>query len=148
MKFILTICLLFFNLVSIHSQVLPGHLFQEWIKVAWHDPYNDQINHDKKEHIGSTDTLNYPYTIQFWENGEYVRIDKWNHYSGKWKWNQDSTKLGMNLLKANDKIYNDSTITEYRHYIYLLTKDSLIMGWQGRHGMVREFYIPRHMLKK
>ena len=145
MKYILTIFICLFNLSNLHSQVLTNDLFQKWIKVASYDPYDKLTSHnrDTGDFVSRIDTAKYKNTFQFTSNGEFFTDDNWNNKGiGKWKWNTDSTKIGISYLKYNEQINEDKPITDYRMYVFKLTKDSLIMGWQGRHGIVQEYYLP------
>ena len=145
MKYILTTCICLLSLSSLHSQILTNNLFQNWIKVASYDPYDKIISQkrDTSNFISRIDTAKYKSSFLFKSNGEVFSNDNWNNKGiGKWKWNSDSTKIGINYLKLNEQVYEDKPISEYQMYIYKLKKDSLIMGWQGRHGIVQEYYVP------
>ncbi len=130
---------------NLHSQIITNYLFQKWIKVAIYDPYDKIISNkpDTSNFISRIDTSKYKSSFLFKNNGEFFTDDTWNNNGmGKWKWNMDSTKIGMIYLKLNEQINEDKPISEYRMYVYKLTEDSLIMGWQGRHGIVQEYYVP------
>ncbi len=137
MKYILTliVCLINFNIL--YSQVNTTQLSQTWVKVGQNDPYDGDI-------ITIVDTTINRVTLQFMNNQGFLIIDNSNRKSGKWKWNEDSTKIGTCFLKINDQIFEDSPITDFRMYISLLTNDSLIIGVQGRHGIVRDFFISKN----
>ena len=145
MKYILTTCICIFILSNLHSQVITNYLFQKWIKVAIYDPYDKIISNkpDTSDFISRIDTSKYKSAFLFKNNAEFFTDDTWNNKGiGKWKWNMDSTKIGMIYLKLNEQIIEDRPISEYRMYVYKLTEDSLIMGWQGGHGIVQEYYVP------
>jgi len=134
MKFILFFLILFVTGFSMIAQTPADYLLQKWIKVASGDPYNGTD-------ISPIDTIKYKSTTQFLPNGSFFTIDNWNHKTGKWKWNDDSTKIGMYHTRINEDVIDDKPNSEVNMIIIKLTKDSLILGWQGPHGIVREIYV-------
>lgn len=146
MKYILTTCICLFSLSNLHSQVLTNYLFQKWIKIAWYNPYNKIISNqrDTSDFISRIDTTKDKNVFLFKKNGEFFTDDPWNNKGiGKWQWNTDSTKIGIIYLKLNEQVNEDKSISEYGMYVYKLTEDSLIMGWQGEEGIVQEYYVPK-----
>ena len=143
MKHLLAILLLIFNSSNLFSQVLTNHLFQKWILVATYDPFDSYSsqNPDTNAAIASIDTSKYKSTYQFTRNNELLIDDNWNDTrSEKWKWNVDSTKFEIYNLNYSSQTPPDRPV--YSMYVYKLTPDSLILGSQGRHGIVREYYLP------
>jgi hypothetical protein len=132
-----TLVLLFIIILSFdtYSQRSNNYLTQKWKYVAHNDPYygND---------ITSVDTTKLKTTIEFTSNGDYFYKDNWNNEIYRWKWNDDSTKIGIALIKNYAGNYPDRNIDEFNLSIIMLTRDSLIIGQQGRHGICRAFYIP------
>ena len=144
MKYLLTFCVCLISLPDLHSQVITNYLFNKWIKVASYDPYDKIISNDGEtsEFISNIDTTKYRTEFLFKSNGEIFTDDNWNNKGhGRWTLNNDSTKIGIIYLKLNEQVNEDKPIKEYRMFVYKLTIDSLIMGWQGRHGIVQEYYV-------
>ena len=133
MKFMLTFAISIFFHFSPSAQIIPEFLHQKWMEVASQGPkVGDTIFH--------FDTARYKINFEFLNNGTFFLSDSRNKMNGIWKWNEDTTKIGMHQLKVNDRVYDDKPITEYPMLILKLTKDSLIIGLQGSHGISREFY--------
>lgn len=135
MKHILTLIIYFSFNLNLFCQESSNYLVQTWIQVGRNDPYNG-------DEIHKTDTLIYKRVIRFTSAGHYYEKDTWaNNIYGKWELNSSATRIGVNYLKFRDKIHEDKPITEYRLEIIELTKNSLVIGEQGRHGICKTYYI-------
>ena len=137
MKLILTFTISIFFYFSHSAQTIPDCLHQKWLEVASQGPKAGDA-------IFRFDTVRYKINIEFLNNGIFFLSDGRNSVNGIWKWNEDTTKIGMHQLKVNDRVYDDKPITDYPMLILKLTKDSLIIGLQGTHGISKEFYLSKN----
>ena len=120
--------------VELYSQTEKEKLIcQKWVYEKSADPYNNGAFH-------FADSTNAKYII-FKSDGSYADNDNNNSALGFWKFNHDSTRLGIKYTVFNDKeVDNKEPISEFRWIIYELTRSNMILGIQGRHGIVRYTY--------
>ena len=115
------------------SQNKTEFLCQKWILIKSVDPY-------QKGSENVRDSVNWK-SIEFFINGDYKESDPWNNVFGKWKYNDDESRLGIKVLKRNDtEISKDDAVSDFRWRIIELDDSHVVLGIQGRHGMVKYYY--------
>ena len=99
---------------------------QKWLLIKTKDPYNKgAFSMQEKEN---------PKTLEFSKDGTYIEKDPWQENKGSWFFNEDETKMSMNLSERGE--------ANYRWSIIKLTQEEMILGIQGRHGTVEHYYLP------
>lgn len=107
-----------------------------------------QLNYTLDPYNGGTfikaDTSFLP-TLLFFNNGEFVEYDRYNFYEGEWKVNAEKDKIQFKYLRKNTKNApepsNPQAVYWKQEYKLIEFKsDSLVMGAQGRHGIVKMIY--------
>lgn len=80
-----------------------------------------------------------PRWLVFHADGRYQRLEETQHQEGVWQLGTDGKRLA--LLEGAHTLRQDLPTRDYRHEIRQLTRDSLALAWQGRHGYVVEQYV-------
>lgn len=74
-------------------------------------------------------------------NKTYVEIDTDNEVYGKWGFNKEENALGLKILIQNGTAFSTDTIVDdFRWKIVELNSEILVLGVQGRHGVVKYHY--------
>ncbi|RMG27831.1 MAG: hypothetical protein D6730_06345 [Bacteroidetes bacterium] len=115
--------------------LFPGNVQADslkWRLLYTYDPYNGG-------HTIYRDSLNPKYLVLA-RNGTFKSYDTLQSTQGRWYLNSEKTALALIDQRHTSKTAPTDPVL-YRHHIKKLTADSLILSWQGRHGMVEEVYI-------
>ena len=115
------------------SQSKSKLLCTKWSLIKTVDPYQGGTENVR-------DSSNWK-TIEFTTEGIYMENDPWNKAMGLWKFNSDESKLGLLETENNgQKFEKGDEVTDFRWQIFELSKDQIILGIQGRHGIVKHYY--------
>ena len=74
-------------------------------------------------------------TLTFWTDGTYHHQKTGYTRTGQWALDEAARTLAL-----TDQLQADLDQEDYRHKIRKLNADTLVLAWQGRHGMVTELY--------
>ncbi len=104
-----------------------------WQKVSRFDPYNGgQFQSYEGNHS----------MITLYADGSYEEKDPENFITGKYYLNKTKSAIAFVPEKINDTVQDIAEgEPRFRHEIVKFSEDSLILAWQGRHGMVRDTYV-------
>ncbi len=104
-----------------------------WVMHGYMDPYQPEVMNRPESGI--------PPTLVFFGDGHYLSYDTFNHTTGDWFLNNASDRLALIPTRTNGKDLtpsdNDSL---FRYQILFRDSDSLVIGIQGRHGIVEQYY--------
>ncbi len=76
------------------------------------------------------------------EEGVFRTFDPENHGAGRWYLHQDQDRLALVYHYQNGQAVPETQRdTHYRYQILEQQADTLILGIQGRHGIVRQTYV-------
>lgn len=105
-----------------------------WKLVSIYDPY-------QKGTYYQTDSLN-PQYLSFTRKGKFVEYDTAQYRKGRWAINQDSAGLRLSYTEIDgDEIPKDDQDTKFRFLLNEMSLDTLVLGLQGRHGIVKRTYL-------
>ena len=105
-----------------------------WQLVSTKDPYDGGKYYPQ-------DPAN-PHYILMHHNGAFKEHDNANVSFGNWYINQNKDRLALVYYIQNGiSIPDEKQVLDYRYVIKKVTKDSLLLDIQGRHGMVTKAYI-------
>lgn len=101
------------------------------------DPYNGGT-------LIKADTSFLP-TLLFFNDGEFVEYDRFNFYEGEWDISTEKDSIQFRYLRKNTKSAPQPSSSQavYWKQTYRLLEfrnDSLVIGAQGRHGIVKMVY--------
>jgi hypothetical protein len=108
-----------------------------WEKVFRFDPYNGGNYHTYEK---------YETTITLKTDGSYEEKDPENFTTGKYYLNKTKTAIAFvpEIVNGQEQREMDEELM-FRHEIIKFTEDSLILAWQGRHGMVKDGYVMKKL---
>ena len=105
-----------------------------WQLINTHDPYNGGVSYPQ-------DPAN-PHYILLHKNGAFKEHDNANVSFGNWYLNKNKNRLALVYYIQNGiSIPDEKQVIDYRYEVKKVSKDSLILGIQGRHGIVTQTYI-------
>lgn len=104
-----------------------------WQKVFRFDPYDGGQYRTYEEYVT---------TITLKNDGSYEETNPENVTTGKYFLNKTKTAIAFvpQVVNGTEQEEMDTEMT-FRHEILKFTSDSLILAWQGRHGMVQDGYV-------
>ena len=106
-----------------------------WQKVSRFDPYEGGKTHTYEK---------YPTVMTLQANGIYTEKSPENFTKGRYFLNKTKTAIAFTPREINGKKQApEAEEMLFRHEIVKFSEDSLILQWQGRHGMVRDTYVIR-----
>ena len=83
-----------------------------------------------------------PQYILMHRNGAFKEHDNVNVSFGNWYTNKEKNRLALVYYIQNGlSVPDERQIIDYRYEIQKVSQDSLILGIQGRHGIVKKIYI-------
>ncbi len=83
--------------------------------------------------------------IFFFNNGEFVEYDSYNYYEGKWGVSKDRDSIHFIYQRKNRKgrpegKQSQALYWDQSYKLLSFEEDSLVIGAQGRHGIVKKIY--------
>lgn len=133
LQIFITICLLVVTTSVAAQSNIANHLTQKWQFVNSIDLYNGGVWYN-------ADSINQKFIV-FNLSGEYLEYDNDNTRNGYWQLNDDSTRFGIRFSNSNSIQQSIiEPITDFRWIIYEVDENNLIIGIQGRHGIVKYTY--------
>ncbi|MCI4670128.1 MAG: hypothetical protein MRZ79_18470 [Bacteroidia bacterium] len=108
-----------------------------------------QLKHTLDPYNGGTyikaDTTFSP-TLLFFGDGEFVEYDRYNFYEGEWSISSQKEIIHFDYQKKSTKgsaMEQDGQALYWKQDYKLVhfKDDSLILGAQGRHGIVKKLYL-------
>ena len=105
----------------------------KWRKISRFDPYNEGQLRSYED---------YKTTLTLQGNGNYTEKDPENVTLGQYYLNKTKNAIAFVPLEINGQSQEKTDSPPlFRHEIVKFSADSLILEWQGRHGMVKEVYV-------
>jgi hypothetical protein len=107
------------------------------------DPYVLTLPKDQPQSLGGKDEIifpNNPHYLLFCRSGQFIEKDTLNYALGSWYLNPSRDRLGLIYSERNGKPIVSRPKALYRWEIQHLSSDSMILGIQGRHGIVKHTY--------
>ena len=105
---------------------------KKWEYVNSTDAYQGGIDY-------TADPKNKKYLI-FYKDGTFEEIDSNNHRKGKWKFNDEETKIGLAYGERNGEANKNPEQYNFRKNLTSITKTEMKFWIQGRHGRVTYTY--------
>ena len=113
----------------------------QWQLVRSIDPYNGGT-------ITDWDTAN-PKFLSFLRNGTFIEKDKYGLQIGQWTVNKQGDRLRLAHTERNGtSIPKESWEQQFRYHLIQRTADTLILGIQGRHGILKRIYLKYDPLQR
>lgn len=81
-----------------------------------------------------------PHFLVFCRNGDFIEKDSLNYATGKWYLNSTEDRLRLSYTERNGQVILNETSLLFRWEIQRMANDSLVLGIQGRHGIVTHTY--------
>ncbi|RMG70990.1 MAG: hypothetical protein D6722_07665 [Bacteroidetes bacterium] len=108
---------------------------RDWTLAQIYDPYAGGT-------VIQGDSLS-PRHLVFFRDGHFLSYDRWNYSDGTWLVRRADQKLALIYdIQNSRRIPTAKQDTAFRYRVSRPAADTLILGIQGRHGMVRETYRP------
>ena len=106
----------------------------QWQLVRTIDPYNGGM-------ITDWDTAN-PKFLSFLRNGTFIEKDKYGSQIGQWTVNKQGDRLRLAHTERNGtSIPKENREQLFRYHLIQRTTDTLVLGIQGRHGILKRIYL-------
>jgi len=106
---------------------------KKWQLVETYDPYQ-----------GGTlirPEVDNPTHLMLFQDGDFIRYDRRNYSSGQWALDRANDRMALTFrMQNNRRIPPAQRDTLYRYQIQHRSADSLVLGVQGRHGVVELRY--------
>ncbi len=110
-----------------------GIYLKKWQLVETFDPYQGGT-------LISPEPQN-PKHLMLFQDGDFIRYDRSNYSSGQWYLDQANDRVALTFkMENNRRIPPAERDTLYRYHIQHHSADSLVLGVQGRHGIVELRY--------
>jgi len=107
----------------------------QWRLVKKYDPYNKGYSY----YYNDSSAFQY---LTFLGDGTFKEYDKDNKSHGNWFLNKEKKKLALVYTIRNGiEIGESLQQIFFRYVIDSLYQDTLVLSIQGRHGMVKQFYL-------
>lgn len=82
------------------------------------------------------------FNLELHTKGTFIEYDSLNHYSGLWYINKTKERLKLVYqIQNGDTVPEARQDTSFRYQLVKLSNDSLVIGKQGRHGIVQYNYL-------
>lgn len=108
---------------------------RDWVLAYQYDPYQGGT-------LIAGDSL-HPRHLVFFRDGHFLAYDRWNYSDGTWCVQRDEQRLAFTYhIQNGQRVPPEKRDTLFRYQIQRLAGDTLVLGIQGRHGIVRETYCP------
>jgi hypothetical protein len=108
-----------------------------WQLVHRYDPYDGGKNYSFSDN---------PTFLKLKADGSFSEEDQENLSSGRYYLNKDKSALALFYTDINgEKPPTAEEKPNYRHQIELFNEDSLVLQWQGRHGMVTDTWVRKEL---
>lgn len=108
-----------------------GRFQKRWQLIETYDPYQDGI-------LLRPESARY---LTFYQDGEFLEHDPANYSTGQWQLSEDRDRLALTYaMQNNRRIPTAQRDTLFRYRIQYRSSDSLVLGVQGRHGIVQLRY--------
>lgn len=132
------------------SQAEANHLIfdsLEYDTCSWQlfsiaDPYSKMLPGTERKDTSLIFRTN-PTFLRFLKNGTFIRFDQDEYGEGKWEFSaENENRLRFQFTEQNGQEISPLNQDQYyRHILQKRTRDTLVIGIQGRHGIVRYTYL-------
>ncbi|MEM6345285.1 MAG: hypothetical protein AAF927_15445 [Bacteroidota bacterium] len=149
MRFLAILCLLIFTLTACQKRYDKALRQKQAAKFLTQKSGEDTLHYqldqifdpymDKPRKMGKGQSLK---NLALHTQGTFAEYDSLNHYSGLWFINKTKERLRLVYQVQNgDTVPEARQDTSFRYQLVKLSNDSLVIGKQGRHGIVQYIYL-------
>ncbi len=112
-----------------------------WKLVQTYDPYQGG-------RITKQDSIN-PRILEIYNNGTFKVYESDLIGRGKWYIKSDKSAIAFIYAGESGEVKpSKNQAIEFTHQIRRLTRDTMILAWQGRHGFIEELYVSQRKSPK
>lgn len=113
-----------------------------WRLFSIADPFQEMLPESDRNDTSSIFTNN-PTFLRFLKSGKFIRFDQNGYGEGQWNVSSENEdRLRFQFTQQNGQEISPINQDQYyRHILQKRTSDTLVIGIQGRHGIVRYTYL-------
>ena len=149
MRFLAILCLLIFTLTACQKRSDKALRQKQAAKFLTQKSGEDTLHYrldqifdpymDKPRKMGKSQSLA---NLELHTQGTFAEYDSINRYSGLWYINKTKERIKLVYQVQNgDTVPEARQDTSFRYQLVKLSNDSLVIGKQGRHGIVQYTYL-------